>query len=220
MGLILYFIISATITATAYLIVPLIYLLIARKKNRGYSLATINKIVMFNSIVVWLLFRVEDIISGEDVQSGAAVILWSWVAYKILKKYALREEPEETDPENAETKEAETTNSFSSEGKKEKRRTTATIVISILLALSIGLNIYQYHATLELENNIIYPKLDFSDERKLEFFDEHVVFVEDDGTNLYHKYDCYRFVGDYYWAYNIEQAIYRGYEPCPRCCEN
>ncbi len=209
MELILYFIISTTITATAYLIVPLICLLIAHKTNRGYSPATINKIVIFNSIVVWLLFRVEDIISGEDFQSGASVILWSWVAYKILKKYALREEPEEANPEELESEKTETTNSFSSEAKKEKQR-TSTVVVSILLALSIVLNVYQYCATPQLDNNSL--------NQKLEFFDEHVVFVEDDGTNLYHKYDCYRFVGDCYWAYNIENAIYIGYEPCPRCC--
>lgn len=211
-------IIVLMLTASAYLIVPFICLLIAHKTRRLYRLATIEKIVKFNGIGVWLFIRIIEIASGGDVTPGSAVFLWSWIAYIILKKYALSEDIEEADSEELEPEKTEVANSFSSEAKKEKQRNNPIVFISILLALSIALNIYQYCATPELENNIIYPKLDFSDEQKLEFFDEHVVFVEDDGTDLYHKYDCYRFKGDYFWAYNIENAIYIGYEPCPRCC--
>lgn len=208
-------IIFLILTASAYLIVPFICLLIAHTTRRWYSLATIKKIVNFNGIGVWLSFRIIEIASGGDVTPGAAAFLWSGVAYIILKKYALREEPEESESENTEA-----TNSFSSEAKKEKQRNDPIVIISILLALSIALNIYQYCATPELDNNIINQKLDFFDEQKLEFFDEYVVFVEDDGTNLYHKYECDKFKGDYFWAYNTDQAIDIGYEPCPRCCEN
>ena len=52
---------------------------------------------------------------------------------------------------------------------------------------------------------------------KVEFIDEYVVFIEDDGTDLYHKYECYRFTGNYFWAYNVEAAIGSGYEPCDHC---
>lgn len=55
---------------------------------------------------------------------------------------------------------------------------------------------------------------------KLKFYDECIVFVEDDNTDLYHKYECDKFIGDYFWAYNIEQAIWRDYKPCPLCCED
>ena len=54
---------------------------------------------------------------------------------------------------------------------------------------------------------------------KIAFFDENVVFIEDDGTNLYHKYDCTKFVGNSYWAHNIEYAEYLGCTPCPSCCD-
>lgn len=205
-------IIVLMLTASAYLIVPFIYLLIAQKTRRWYSLATIKKIVNFNGIGVWLFIRIIEIASGGDVTSGSAVFLWSWVAYIILKKYALGEDIEEADSEESKPEKTEATNSFSSEDKKEKQRNNPIVFISILLALSIALNIYQYGATPELDNN--------SQNQKLDFFDEYVVFVEDDGTNLYHKYDCYRFKGDYFWAYNTDQAIDIGYEPCPRCCEN
>ena len=53
--------------------------------------------------------------------------------------------------------------------------------------------------------------------RKVNFFDEHVVLVEDDGTGFYHKYDCSKFKGNYFWAYNKEAADDRGYRPCPDC---
>ena len=51
----------------------------------------------------------------------------------------------------------------------------------------------------------------------VEFVDDHVVFVEDDGTKLYHKYECYKFKGNYFWAYNTEAAIDRGYKACSAC---
>lgn len=44
-----------------------------------------------------------------------------------------------------------------------------------------------------------------------------VVFVEDDGTNLFHKFQCEKFVGKSFWAYNIELAKGKGYEPCSSC---
>lgn len=49
------------------------------------------------------------------------------------------------------------------------------------------------------------------------FVDDCVVFVEDDGTNLYHKFDCYRFKENSFWVYNIEAAESKGYYACPVC---
>lgn len=54
---------------------------------------------------------------------------------------------------------------------------------------------------------------------KMGFYDSTVVFIEDDGTNLYHKYECNKFIGADYWAHNVEYAEYIGYSPCPRCCD-
>jgi len=51
----------------------------------------------------------------------------------------------------------------------------------------------------------------------VDFVDDHVVFVEDDGTNWFHKFECNRFRGDYFWAYNTEKAVQLGYTPCPYC---
>lgn len=54
---------------------------------------------------------------------------------------------------------------------------------------------------------------------KIAFFDRVVVFIEDDGTNRYHKYDCDQFIGNSFWAYNVEAAESKGFDPCPICCE-
>ena len=58
-----------------------------------------------------------------------------------------------------------------------------------------------------------------SDREILDFMNDHVVVVEDDGTNIYHKYGCLRFAGNSFWAFNTEAAIGRGYKPCSLCCD-
>lgn len=55
--------------------------------------------------------------------------------------------------------------------------------------------------------------------QEINFIDEFVVFIEDDGTNLYHKYQCHKFVGNGFWAFNVEAATGEGYSPCPLCCD-
>ena len=52
---------------------------------------------------------------------------------------------------------------------------------------------------------------------KIYFYEQYVVVVEDDGTNLYHRYGCSHFKGEYFWAYNVEAAIDQGYAPCAKC---
>ena len=50
-----------------------------------------------------------------------------------------------------------------------------------------------------------------------DFIDRHVVFIEDDNSNLYHKFNCSNFKRKSFWAYNIDNAISRDYTPCPQC---
>lgn len=213
MELITDFIINLIITAIIYLIVPAIFLFIALTTNRQYALATIKKIVIINGVCCWLFFRIAILEAGGDVTSGFAAFLWSGIAYKILKKYALIENREEEpiSPHDGNCYE-ESINIFQNKGNKDQRYKAAISVVSLLLILSLGLNIYQ-----GLQNSKPDYGADINQE-KLAFYDECIVFVEDDGTNLYHKYECYRFKSDYYWAYNVEQAVYIGYEPCPICC--
>lgn len=55
---------------------------------------------------------------------------------------------------------------------------------------------------------------------QVEFYDKHVVFVSDDGTNVYHNLRCEDFDTSYFWAFNVELAETRGYDPCPKCSYN
>lgn len=53
--------------------------------------------------------------------------------------------------------------------------------------------------------------------QEINFIDEFVVFVENDETDLYHKYQCYKFKGKSFWVFNVSAAIGEGYSPCPLC---
>ncbi len=101
------------------------------------------------------------------------------------------------------------------------------IIIAILLVVSIVISLILHIQNtklndrieeLEIENQQYYDYWVESFEQ-IAFFDEFVVFVEDDGTNWYHKYECRRFTGNDFWAFNIDAAIIDGYKPCPFCCE-
>ena len=58
-------------------------------------------------------------------------------------------------------------------------------------------------------------------ESEIDFYDRYVVFVRDDNTDWYHKYDCMIFQNSYasFWAYNIDAAISEGFEPCFYCID-
>ena len=53
---------------------------------------------------------------------------------------------------------------------------------------------------------------------EIRFYDNHVVFIGDDGTRKYHNYDCPYLDLSYFWAYNTEAAVDRGYKACSHCC--
>lgn len=52
---------------------------------------------------------------------------------------------------------------------------------------------------------------------KAEFMDSYVVFVESDGSNHYHTYDCSNFTRSKFWAYSRKLAEAQGFDPCPVC---
>lgn len=51
----------------------------------------------------------------------------------------------------------------------------------------------------------------------ISFVDKHVVFIENDGTNKYHKFECIKFKRKSFWVYNTEAAKGKGYTPCSLC---
>ena len=52
---------------------------------------------------------------------------------------------------------------------------------------------------------------------KSDFLDSYVVFVENNGTNCYHTYDCSQFSKNNFWAYSRKLAEAQGFGPCPTC---
>ena len=114
-----------------------------------------------------------------------------------------------------------------------KQYVTLTIVsflllISLIVNIVLAVNTANYSSAYRLsedeianyKNNISDLEYELSNLKNREnWIDRNVVFIEDDGTNLYHKYDCYKFKGNTYWVHNIEYAVYRGYKPCSWCCD-
>lgn len=54
---------------------------------------------------------------------------------------------------------------------------------------------------------------------KAEFLDKYVVFAPNDGTRLYHTYDCEKFSKSNFWTYSPKLAQAQGFNPCPECGE-
>ena len=52
---------------------------------------------------------------------------------------------------------------------------------------------------------------------KANFMDTYVVFVNNDGTNYYHSYDCVNFTKSNFWAYSRKLAQNYGYTAGPVC---
>ncbi len=208
MDLLIDLLISVSITAIAYLFVPMI-LCISKKQ---LTLSQIRKIVIINGFCVWLIFQIIRIENGMDGNS-AAVFLWSFVAYKVMKKLCLvidgeaaQEAPCETSPDVQEPKKIEPK--------------FVIIALSILLAISIGCNISQFSQAASADNTghteYILPDDYYEAKEKAEFYDETIVFVIEGYGDYYFTYNQMMHVtandeSFTYWAYNKEQAISLGY---------
>lgn len=107
------------------------------------------------------------------------------------------------------------------------------IILSLAFITSVIVNICQYNEIdylswregyLEDQVSDLNDKVDdLEDEKwenwaKLNFYDNAVVIVGDDGTDVYHKYGCSKLdTSNGYWILNEEAADYRGYDRCSRC---
>ena len=52
---------------------------------------------------------------------------------------------------------------------------------------------------------------------KMGWVDTYVVYVENDGTNYYHCYECSSFKKQSFWVYNRKLAENKGFTACPVC---
>lgn len=107
---------------------------------------------------------------------------------------------------------------------------TLSIILSVMLIISVVCNIVQAVYTSDRIDSLIRELNNAYDTQdnyldyyakaksKLYFYERHVVFVSDDGTNLYHKCDCEDFDDSSFWAFNTEQAKSKGYVAHKKCC--
>lgn len=89
--ILLTFLFDLVVTVFFYLLVPVIFCV--RKKS--FTKKQINKIVFINGAVVWFIFRILTLALNGEPSSGATVLLWSAVAYWLLKKNCLIEAEDE-----------------------------------------------------------------------------------------------------------------------------
>ena len=85
--------------------------------------------------------------------------------------------------------------------------TTLCSVLALSLAFRLS---HEEYVTLLPKSNRLFLS-------KSKFMDSYVVFVENDGSGLYHKYGCDDFAQTSFWAYSRKLAEANGYKPCPRC---
>ena len=52
---------------------------------------------------------------------------------------------------------------------------------------------------------------------KMDWVDAYVVYVENDGSNYYHTFECSKFKRQSFWVYNRKLAENKGYTACPIC---
>lgn len=110
----------------------------------------------------------------------------------------------------------------SSYTKREKIISTVALILFGVCCI-LGYNIYSLQTNITAYQNKIqkYEKTlecraDYGQlKEKADFFDQHAVIVGED-QYYYHTYDCPSRPG-YFWIYNTEAAVGRGYHPCPTC---
>ena len=106
--------------------------------------------------------------------------------------------------------------------KERKRRPWGWMVSTVLLglvcmALLLQGAFYAYgkarlRTELDRAQNAV-----VQEQEDLEFLKHQVVFIQNDNSKCYHRYDCPLFTRQNYHAYAPLQAQKLGYEPCPVC---
>lgn len=78
------------LTVFFYLLVPAFFCW----QRKSFTKKQIEKIVLINGAVIWIIFRIIRAVLTGEPGTGSAVFLWSAAAYWLLKKYCLVEENE------------------------------------------------------------------------------------------------------------------------------
>lgn len=204
------------ISALSYLILPFIFFY---KRTNKYDNKTIKIMLIFNSIIVkllWILLEVALYGDYQDMNFAPAVFYYFINAIIWNKKV---EEETEINEKNSNEEKKEIVKSKEKKKTKQKNLNKSLLIV---LAISIILNIVligftfnlnykikEQEKTIEKEssdwfdlwteknslenslNNILNGKTELYVQQKLKFFDNNIVFVVN-GYNNYLSYDCLR----------------------------
>lgn len=96
---------------------------------------------------------------------------------------------------------------------------SVSLVVIIILGIVLGMTMEdkEYYYDLYWEYFEMYHDID--DEN--DFYNDYARILPDDGSNIYHKYECSKLDTATYdfWIYNINFAKTKA-SPCSRCCPN
>lgn len=97
--------------------------------------------------------------------------------------------------------------------KQEIESKNATIIKQQSTISTQRNEINELNSSLKSVRELLWDSLD-----KSIFMDDYVVIVADDGTKQYHKYGCEDLDLSYFWVYNEQAAISKGYHAHSNCC--
>lgn len=86
------------------------------------------------------------------------------------------------------------------------------VFILIMSNVFLGISLYEANSSREQWRDEYHAAID-----KLNFYENNIVIVYDDDSNLYHKYGCNNHSSTRFWAFNKETAVGRGFQQCPKC---
>jgi len=112
---------------------------------------------------------------------------------------------------NSETKKCSGCGKQYFKGIKFNKFFTMTFILSIVMLISVILNIVQFVKMNELSKDKKYYK------RYLNFYEKHTAIVSDDGSKKYHIYGCDDLDTSSFLIYNCNASVVKGYSACSKC---
>lgn len=230
---ILSILIDLVITFFAYMSLPF---LTFSKKNQNWTKKEIKIINIINSIIFSIFFYALRLLLKIDTTSWNIAPA---VFYYFLNNYIWLNRVKNKKSLTANTNKTQIKKKTSKIIKTDYKK-IMIITLIILFVMSLSLNFYLLHKNKNIEqdysevsdkyiktqikynntNDVLNELLDgytsIYVKRKLDFFDENIVFVIDGYGNYFSNYDCMiQRVGNSsynYWAFNKEAAIDYGYK--------
>lgn len=214
-------ILDLIITAISYLIIPFI---LFKRKKEGYNEKEKRKILIFNSVIIALIFIIIRILLNfeQPIISFAPALLYYYINKKIWIKTNYKNEKRKKEKNHFKVHK---NNDVKPKINKDKMLLIITITISIIIISILTFLLVKQNSIIEkkkIEINEITTKENDCKREKKDllnknfFFDQHVVFEIEELRGKYLSYNCMNYLTKdkkySFWAYNIEQAKGKGLE--------